>query len=149
CEGARGRPGVYCVGATPDRQLRPGLQWMLDNAGVRSWHFVGSSVGWPRRVLPAVQRYMGELGLDLRGSTLVDYGAVTEDTVTTAAGSGADAVLMVLLGQDAVAFNRYFGRIGLHTTMLRFAPLMEETVLLASGVANTRGLLSAGSYFRT
>jgi urea transport system substrate-binding protein len=56
---------------------------------------------------------------------------------------------MLLVGQDAVKFNRAFARRGLHETMLRFSPLMEENMLMASGAAATRGLVVAAGYFRS
>ena len=65
------------------------------------------------------------------------------------AASHCDGVLMLLVGQDAVDFNRRFGALGLHERMLRFSPLMEENMLLASGAEATRNLFVCASYFRS
>ncbi len=40
---------------------------------------------------------------------------------------------MLLVGQDAVDFNRAFAQRGLHEELLRFSPLMDENMLIASG----------------
>ena len=61
--------------------------------------------------------------------------------------SGAEAVLISLVGQDAVIFNRAFGETRLHEKMLRFSCAIEENALLASGAENLMELYSAASYF--
>ena len=55
--------------------------------------------------------------------------------------------LMLLIGNDAVEFNRAFCAVGLDREILRFSSLIEENVLLASGPENTRGLLTSAGYF--
>src|SRR5882762_6374429 len=61
--------------------------------------------------------------------------------------SGCEAVLMLLIGNDAVEFNRAFSASGLDRDVLRFSSLIDENVLLASGADNTRGLMTSAGYF--
>jgi ABC-type branched-subunit amino acid transport system substrate-binding protein len=61
--------------------------------------------------------------------------------------SGAEAVLISLVGQDAVAFNRAFGAAQLHERMVRLSCAIEENSLLGSGVHNTKRMFAASSYF--
>ena len=61
--------------------------------------------------------------------------------------SGCEAVLMLLIGDDAVEFNRAFSASGLDRDVLRFSSLIDENVLLASGADNTRGLMTSAGYF--
>jgi ABC-type branched-subunit amino acid transport system substrate-binding protein len=61
--------------------------------------------------------------------------------------SGCEAVLMLLIGDDAVEFNRAFSAQGMDRDILRFSSLIDENVLLASGSENTRGLLTSAGYF--
>jgi hypothetical protein len=63
------------------------------------------------------------------------------------ASSPCDGIVMLLVGSDAVAFNRAFARSGLDS--VRFSPLMEENMLLATGADGTRGLFAAAGYFET
>ena len=58
-------------------------------------------------------------------------------------------MLLYLVGQDAVQFNRAFAAAGLQDTMIRFTPLMEENMLLASGAEATRDLFVCAAYFRS
>ena len=57
--------------------------------------------------------------------------------------SEADGVLMFLVGSDAVEFNREFVAAGLDVRCIRFSPLMEENMLLATGAENTSGLFAS------
>ena len=58
----------------------------------------------------------------------------------------ADAVLMLLVGQDAVEFNRAFAAAGLDQSCLRLSTLIEENTLLASGADSTQGMCAASAY---
>jgi ABC-type branched-subunit amino acid transport system substrate-binding protein len=61
--------------------------------------------------------------------------------------SEADGVLMLLVGADAVRFNRAFARSGLDQRCLRLSTLMDENMLLASGAGATRRLYSTAGFF--
>lgn len=149
-EGGESTPGVFCVGETPQRQVEPALRWLRDMIGIRSWCIVGDDYIWPRASAAATLGFARELGLDVVDQVYVPYG--TQDfsaAVERTKRSGAEGVLMFLVGQDAVHFNRRFAHEGLHDQMIRFSPLMEENMLLASGAESTKRLFVAASYFRS
>ncbi|MBF6345413.1 substrate-binding domain-containing protein [Nocardia cyriacigeorgica] len=149
-EGGETRPGVYCCGETPRQQIAPALRWLRDNTGTRKWFVVGDDYVWPQQSLSAVRQFAAELGLDLVGGAFVKLGGGNMRTVVEqVARSGCESVLMLLVGQDAVQFNRAFARRGLQDSILRFSPLMDENMLLASGADATRGLVVASGYFRS
>jgi urea transport system substrate-binding protein len=52
-----------------------------------------------------------------------------------------------LVGQDAVNFNRAFGRCGLARDTFRLSCAIEENGLLAMGADNTDGLFVSSGYF--
>ncbi|MEU5695859.1 substrate-binding domain-containing protein [Actinosynnema sp. NPDC020468] len=148
-EGGERRPGVYCCGETPRSQLAPALEWLRDNAGARRWFVVGDDYVWPHTSLVAVREYARELDLRIVGESFARLGGDMTGLIRQVERSDCDGVLMLLVGQDAVEFNRRFARRGLHERLLRFSPLMEENMLLASGVGATRNLFVAASYFRS
>ncbi|HLU60338.1 MAG TPA: substrate-binding domain-containing protein [Pseudonocardia sp.] len=149
-EGGEHRPGVFCSGETPVDQLAPALRWLRDELGLRTWAIVGNDYVWPLRSSVAVRAYAAALELSLLDEQYLplgssDFGAAAERVGRT----GAQAVLMLLVGQDAVAFNRSFAALGLQDRIVRFSPLMEENMLLASGPDATQGLYVAAAYFRS
>ena len=58
-----------------------------------------------------------------------------------------DAVLVSLVGDGSVQFNRQFGRAALSGRVVRLSTAIEENMLLAIGEANTEGLFSSAGYF--
>lgn len=149
-EGGERRRDIYCCGETPDSQIAPALRWIRDNVGVRRWFVVGDDYVWPRSSMAAVRRYSRELGLQIVGRRFVDLGrADMAGVVGDALASGCEGVLMLLVGQDAVEFNRACAELGADESFVRFSPLMDESMLLASGEGGTRGLFVAASFFRS
>lgn len=149
-EGGERRPGIYCCGEVPRCQIRPALHWLRDNLAVRRWFVVGDDYVWPRGSSVAVRGYAHELDLDIVGEAFVRLGSGDSARVAEqAAASGCDGVLMLLVGQDAVTFNRRFAACGVDERIIRFSPLMEENMLLASGAGATRNLFVAAAYFRS
>ncbi|NAZ85342.1 substrate-binding domain-containing protein [Kineococcus indalonis] len=149
-EGGEGRQGVFCSGETPARQIAPALRWLRDGRGVRRWFIVGDDYVWPRASVRVTHLFARQLGLEVSGTVFVplgtrDFSAVLEHV----GGSDAQGVLLYLVGQDAVQFNRAFAERGLHERLVRFSPLMEENMLLASGADATRDLFASASYFRS
>jgi urea transport system substrate-binding protein len=149
-EGGERRPGIYCCGEVPRCQIRPALRWLRDNLTVRRWFVIGDDYVWPRGSSAAVRLYAHDLGLDIVGEAFVRLGSGdSARVVERVAASGCAGVLMLLVGQDAVAFNRRFAACGLDERIVRFSPLMEENMLLASGFGATRNLFVAAAYFRS
>jgi len=149
-EGGEHRPGVFCTGETPVRQVAPALRWMRDELGVRRWFVVGDDYVWPHRSVARTREFAHELDLELRGVAYVPLGTRDFSAVLRCiAASDAQGVLLFLVGQDAVQFNRAFATRGLDERMVRLSPLLGESVLLASGAENTRGVYSSAAYFRS
>jgi urea transport system substrate-binding protein len=147
-EGGERAPGVFLTGETPNRQLRPALRWFAGELGIRRWTIVGDDYVWPRASAREAHRYLAELGGVVCDEMYVPLGTVDfDDVLSRVAISGCEAVLMLLIGNDAVAFNRAFSRAGLDRDHLRFSSLIEENVLLATGAESTRGLMTAAGYF--
>lgn len=149
-EGGETRPGVFCTGETPVRQVAPALRWMRDELGVRRWFVVGDDYVWPRRSVTRTCEYCHELDLELAGVAYVPLGTADYSSVLDRVeGSSAQGVLLFLVGQDAVHFNRAFAARGLDQRMVRLSSLLGESVLLASGATSTRSLYSSAAYFRS
>ncbi len=149
-EGGERTPGVFLTGETPRLQLRPAIRWLVQNTGARRWTVVGDDYVWPRRSAGRARRYLDECG-----ATLLDEVYVPLGTADFAVALGrlerseSDAVLMLLVGDDAVRFNRQFAERGLHAQCRRLSPLMTEDMLLASGAEATQDLYSAAGYFES
>ncbi len=149
-EGGEHTPGVFLTGETPALQLRPAIRWLVESLGVRRWTVVGDDYVWPRRSAARARHYLAECGVDLVEEVFVPLGTADfRATLERFDRSAADAVLMLLVGQDAVQFNRQFAAYGLDERCCRLSPLITEDMLLASGADATRGVYAAAGYFES
>lgn len=147
-EGSDDTPGLFMLGERPINQILPAAHWMREQLGTGRWAIVGNDYVFPR-VTGATARF----ALDGGPSTIVsetyvplgtrDFGGVLRDLERGA----VDGVMMLLMGQDAVHFNRQFARSGLDDRLVRLSPAVEENTLLGGGVDAHQGLFAAAAYF--
>ncbi|NEM89939.1 substrate-binding domain-containing protein [Galbitalea soli] len=152
-EGEESRPGVYVTGEVPSAQLVPALARLRAETGASRWFVVGDDYAWPRSTFAVLRARAVELGIEFVGASFLavegDSDARVRETLASAAASGAHSVLVLMVGQNAVRFNRAFAAAGLDERMTRLSSLMEENMLMASGARATRNLFSTGGWFRS
>jgi urea transport system substrate-binding protein len=147
-EGGERTPGVFLAGEVPSRQLLPAMRWLRTEHGVRRWCIVGDDYVWPRLTARAARAFVPICDGTIVDEIFVPLGAEDFGPVLPRVERCApDAVLMLLVGEDAVHFNREFARAGLEGGCRRLSTLMEENMLLATGAENTRGILATAAYF--
>jgi ABC-type branched-chain amino acid transport systems, periplasmic component len=107
-------PGVFLTGETPDAQILPAMRWMAQEVGVRRWCIVGNNYVWPRRSAMASRRYAQASGAEILDEIFLELGTSDFDaTIRRIERSECDGVLMFLVGNNAVHFNRQFADVGL------------------------------------
>jgi len=147
-EGGERTRGIFAIGDTPEHQLGPALEYFHRERKVKCWALIGNDYVWPRASNDYAKRKLKALGSNVALERYLPFGISDMlSVVTELESSGADAVLISLVGQDAVTFNRAFGTTQLHEKMLRLSCAIEENGLLASGAENLIELYSAASYF--
>ena len=147
-EGGEGTAGVFLTSETPRDQLRPAMGLLAHERGVRRWFVVGNDYVWPRRTARAAHLYARESGGGVQGEVYLPLGTHDFDPVLRRIErSEADGVLMLLVGSDAVRFNRAFAAAGLDERCLRLSTLMDENMLMASGPTTTQDLYSTAGFF--
>ncbi|WP_416975898.1 substrate-binding domain-containing protein [Streptomyces sp. 4F14] len=147
-EGGEDRAGVFLTSETPRDQLCPAMLLLAGERRVRRWFVVGNDYVWPRRTARAAHAYARRAGGRVIGEAYLPLG--THDfapVLRRIERSDADGVLMLLVGSDAVRFNRAFAGYGLDARALRLSTLMDENMLLASGPAATTDLYSTAGFF--
>ena len=147
-EGGESTPGLFAIGETAARQLQPSIDWLCRNRRARRWMLIGNDYVWPRVSHRIARHCIADSGAEVVGESFVPLGAANySEMLDQIRRSRADAVLISMIGQEAVEFNRAFSRAGLSATALRLSCVIEENQLLAIGAANTEGLHVALGYF--
>lgn len=149
-EGGERTPGVYTIGDLPPQQLGPAMSHLQQRYKLKNWALIGNDYVWPRASNSYAKSKLSEMGVNLVYEQYLPFGGGDlPREIETISASGADVVLMSLVGQDAVDFNRLFGACGLDQKMIRLSCAIEENALLASGAGNVKRLFSSASYFAT
>ena len=149
-EGGDATPGLYAIGETAPRQLHPSIAWLSTQRKCKRWMLVGNDYVWPRVSHEIARRCIAESGSEVAAEMLVPFAAKDYSRVfDRLRATRCDAVLVSMVGQDAVEFNRAFARAGLHRVALRLSCAIEENQLLAIGANCTEGLHVALGYFAT
>jgi ABC-type branched-subunit amino acid transport system substrate-binding protein len=147
-EGVERSPGVYTIGETPDRQLQPAIDMFVNQWRARRWMFIGNDYEWPLVSHRLARNYVSRSGGVACSEDYVPFGEEDFDSVLQKIKEiRPDAVLLSLVGQDAINFNRAFGRAGLSSNILRLSCAVEENMLLAIGEDNTDNLFVSSGYF--
>ncbi|MFD0539856.1 ABC transporter substrate-binding protein [Actinomadura luteofluorescens] len=139
-EGGPRRQGVVLLGDSPERQLGSALRWLSARLRLRRWALVGSDYIWPRAVHRAAERLVRSAGGEVVLDRLVpfpwaagdDPEARFEEVVHALARTGAEAILLSLVGRDLAVFNRVFAGSRLSAGVVRLSGALEENVLLAA-----------------
>jgi ABC-type branched-subunit amino acid transport system substrate-binding protein len=147
-EGGERTPGVFALGETPEQQLRPAIDYLAERYRARRWMFIGHDYVWPRVSHRLAARYVGGCGGELLADRYLPFGMEDySELLDEIARLKPHAILLSLVGQDAVHFNRDFGRSGLSRNVFRLSCAIEENGLLAIGAENTEGLFVSSGYF--
>jgi urea transport system substrate-binding protein len=142
-EGGASRPGVHRLGQFPLEQHAAALTWLVRHRRARRWVLLGTDYVWPRAVHRAARRALAGAGGCVVGEALVPFGPADPGRLLDLVlHTGADAVLLSLVGRDLVAFNREFARAGLDRRVVRLSGALEENGLYALG-GDTTGELYA------
>lgn len=145
-EGGRRLPGVACLGTDPTQQLRGPLAWLTRHHHLRRWALVGNDYIWPHSVHRHARQLVHAQGAAVVLEAQVPLGGLAarldrllEDLRT----SGADAVLLSLVGRDLATFNSAARATGLDHRLVRLSGALEENGLLASDGDRTGTLYAA------
>lgn len=147
-EGSACGPSTVAIGSVDYNLLAPSLAWMKTQKNAERFFFVGNDYVWPRMAVAATKHILRREGLRLVGETLLpvtadDFGPL----LTAIARSRAQVVVMALLGQSAVEFNRAFAAAGLDRKVLRFGLIIDESVICNIGPEASDNLFTAAEYF--
>ena len=147
-EGGESTPGVFAIGDTPARQLKPAIAWLAERERPRRWALLGNDYVWPRTSHRLAHGYITACGAEVVSEQYVPLNTTDySQQLAAIRRAGADAVLLSLVGDDAIACNRAFGEEGMARMALRLSCAIEENELLAIGAQNTERLYVASSYF--
>lgn len=147
-EGGECAKGTYVKGETPQQQLQPVIPWIAAERKPTKWYMIGNDYVWGRNTNAAAKGYIEKTGAKVVGDEYLPFTVDNFDaSLARIRDSGADAVLVSLVGGSAVTFNKAFASFGLADKALRLGTLIEENTLMGIGLANAKNLYASSGYF--
>jgi len=147
-EGNSCATGLYVTGETPSQQLAPVIPHLTESEGVSKWYLIGHDYNWPRDTNALAKTYIADAGGEVVGEEYVPFTVSEFDSsLQRIKESGADAVLITLVGGGSVGFNVSFAGFGLDEQAIRLGTLIEENTLAGIGADNADRLYSSSGYF--
>ncbi|WP_252737380.1 substrate-binding domain-containing protein [Citreicella sp. C3M06] len=149
-EGGFCGPGTAPLGITDSEVLNPSLDWLAQHRGGKRFFFVGNDYIWPRVAHGTTEEAVRGAGGRFVGQALMPLGQRDYAPVLDAIRKAhADVVVIAMLGEDSVCFNRAFAEDGLASSVIRLNLAFDETQLLALADVGTENLFAAQAYFDT
>jgi len=146
-EGGERSSGLFMVGETPARQLKPAIHWLAEHRQARRWYLIGNDYIWPHVSHRAARRYIKETGGEVVGVDYVPFGSEDhEKHLARIRKVRPDVVLVSMVGTDCVTFNRAFACAGLARHMLRLSVASEENTLLGIGARHAENFYFTAGY---
>lgn len=147
-EGGECARGTYVNGETPQQQLEPVIPWLAAERKPTKWYMIGNDYIWGRNTNAAARDYITKTGAKVVGDEYLPFTVDNFDSsLARIRDSGADAVLVSLVGGASVTFNKAFASMGLSDKVIRLGTLLEENTLAGIGIANAKNLYSSAGYF--
>jgi urea transport system substrate-binding protein len=147
-EGGEKAPGVFVLGETAQQQTIPVIPWLMAKHDVKRWYLIGNDYSWPHKLNALAKQCILDAGGEVVAQHYVSFETDNfSDYMADIRASKPDCVMMSLVGNSSVEFNRAFAAEGLSSGILRFGPMVEENTLLAAGPESGENLFSAAAYF--
>ncbi len=147
-EGGDKSKGVFLTGLTPQQSILPTLDWLCGNVPSKKWFFVGSDYIWPEETHRAAIDFLRRRGRNIVANELLPLNAQDfSATIERIARQRPDVVVVNLLGNSSIHFNRQFARYGLDRDIVRYCGAIEENMLYAIGHQNCHNIISSMGYF--
>jgi urea transport system substrate-binding protein len=147
-EGGECAKATYMNGETPQQQLQPVIAWIAAERKPTKWYMIGNDYIWGRNTNATAKGYITQAGAQVVGDEYLPFTVDNFDaSLARIRDSGADAVLVSLVGGASVNFNKAFASFGLAAKALRLGTMFDENTLAGIGAENASNLYSSAGYF--
>jgi urea transport system substrate-binding protein len=150
-EGLETSPCIVYLGAAPNQQILPAVQWALTELHKKRFFLVGSDYVFPRAAHAIIKDYLERAGAQVVGEAYVPLGSQKVEAVVDAlARAKPEMILNTINGDSNVAFFRELRAAGITSAQaptLSFS--IDEQGLRSLNVADLAGDYAAWTYFQS
>jgi ABC-type branched-subunit amino acid transport system substrate-binding protein len=140
---------ITCYSALPEHWVEPFIPFLQESYGA-SYYLFGSDYIWPQKMNEAIRRVVGEVGGEVVGEEYTPFGVKDfTSTVRKITGSGAEVLVITVVGADAITFVKQFVAAGgkAKTTIAFFG--YSENYLAGFSREESEGILCPANFIAT
>lgn len=149
-EGMEASPNIFYVGAAPNQQIVPAIEYMNENIGKKVF-LLGSDYVFPRTANSIVKKQAEALGMEVVGEEYTPMGHTDYTTIISKIQKAQpDFVFNTLNGDSNVAFFKQFKDAGLTPEQIQTLSVsIAEEEAVGIGASYLQGHLVAWNYYQT
>jgi urea transport system substrate-binding protein len=152
-EGQECSQNIFYTGATPNQQIEPSVDWLLQNYQGRPFFLVGSDYIFPRTANAIIKAQLSTKGVSVAGEAYIPLGATTSASIIanikTAMPTGG-IIYNSLNGDSNIAFFKQLQEAGLGPDRYpSMSVSIAEAEVKTIGVNYLVGHYAAWNYFQT
>jgi branched-chain amino acid transport system substrate-binding protein/urea transport system substrate-binding protein len=140
---------MTCYSALPEHWVEPFIPFLQQTYG-SSYYLFGSDYIWPQKMNEAIRREVGEVGGEVVGEEYTPFGVKDfTSTVRKIISSGAEVVVITVVGADAITFVKQFVAAGgkTNSTLAFFG--YSENYLSGFSQEESEGILCPANFIAT
>lgn len=149
-EGMESSPNIFYIGAAPNQQIVPAIEYMNENYGKKVF-LLGSDYVFPRTANSIVKKQAESLGLEVVGEEYTPMGHTDYTTILSKIKQAEpDFIFNTLNGDSNVAFFKQFKDAGLTPEQIQTLSVsIAEEEAAGIGASYLEGHLTAWNYYQT
>ena len=149
-EGMESSPNIFYVGAAPNQQIVPAIEYMSENYGKKVF-LLGSDYVFPRTANEIVKKQAEALGMEVVGEEYTPMGHTDYTTIISKIQQAQpDFIFNTLNGDSNVAFFKQYKDAGLTPDQIQTLSVsIAEEEVAGIGASYLEGHLTAWNYYET
>ena len=149
-EGQESSPNIFYIGAAPNQQIVPAIEYMNENYGKKVF-LLGSDYVFPRTANAIVKKQAEALGMEIVGEEYTPMGHTDYTTILSKIKEAdPDFIFNTLNGDSNVAFFKQFKDAGLTPEQIQTCSVsIAEEEVKGIGASYLEGHLVAWNYYQT
>ena len=140
---------IWCYSALPDHWVTPLIPHVVENYGKR-FYLLGSDYVWPQKMNQAIAATATGAGGEVLGEEYSPWGVKDyTSTLRKIEGTGADVIVLTVVGADAVTFVKQFTAAGLKSKIRLVFFGFSENYLAGLSTEESEGIVSIVNFTET
>lgn len=148
-EGGVCDPRVFCYSALPAHWVNPLVPYALSNLG-KAFYLIGSDYVWPQKMNAAFRAQAETAGGRILGEEYAPWGAKDyAATLRKIESSGAEVVVVSIVGADAITFVKQFAAAGLNKRIRMIFFGFGENYMAGLSAGESEGIVAPSDFVQT